>query len=332
MLPYLGEGFGNPNSLHSFGAFAWEGVERARAQVAALLGAEDPRQIIFTSGATESNNWIAHSFATGAVSPFEHSAMREPALHFGYATLGNDKETIHSPREPVDLVSVMWVNNETGTIWEPRDYGMEGAKLHSDITQGLGKLKFSVAGLDYVSFSAHKFYGPKGVGGLYFADEPPPAMFLGGEQEMGHRSGTLNVASIVGLGEAAELAQTRMAEDLLHAQTLRNVLMEGFRGVSDWQLNGGDQTSPYILSISFLGVHGETVVIEADREGFAISSGAACSSRSTEPSHVLQALGVDDRWIRGTVRISFGRCNNVDSSAKLAKTLPLIVEKLRTVK
>lgn len=331
MLPYLGADFGNASSIHAFGMSAHAGVERARERLAGLLGADDPSQIVFTSGATESNNWVLRSFAGGLVSPFEHSAIREPAIHLGYGTLGNTELTLLPPSERVALLSVMSVNNEIGTQWSAAEFRPYAEKLHSDLTQSVGKLPTDLTDLDYASLSAHKFYGPKGVGALYFADEPLPPFFLGGEQENGLRAGTSNVASIVGMGAAAAIAFDESENDRKNAERRREIIVENLQSVSDWQINGGPNASPFILSLSFRGLEGETLVIEADRAGYAISSGAACSSRSTEPSHVLTALGLEPDWRRGTIRISFGRFNEDETAESLAKTLRLSVEKLRTM-
>ncbi len=186
-----------------------------------------------------------------------------------------------------------------------------------------------LAGLAFASFSAHKFYGPKGIGGLYFRDVAPSTLLFGGEQEYGLRGGTLNVAAIVGMGLAAEIAAQEMESNLAFAEELRTVLLEGLSGCADWRTNGGSHVSPYILSLSFLGVEGETIVVETDRAGYAISSGAACSSHSTEPSHVLRALGIEEAWARGTVRISFGRFCSLESARNLASSLRQVVENLR---
>ena len=331
MLPFLGDEFGNASSIHGFGARAMRAVDAARERVAELLGAEDPSQIVFTSGATESNNWVLSGFPTGAVSPFEHSAVREPALRRGFAILPNDGLKIVPPTGAVELVSVMSVNNELGTIWRPQAWKGGARYLHSDITQQAGKLQIDLQGIDFASLSAHKFYGPKGVGALYFAAQPPAPCQLGGEQENGMRAGTLNTFGIVGMGAAARIAFDDCRENFAYAQFLRDVVMEELRSLSDCRVNGGENVSPYILSVSVRGIEGESIVVDLDRAGFAVSAGAACSSRSSEPSHVLTALGIEEEWRRGTVRISFGRFNTADSARDLAKTLLHSAEKIRTM-
>jgi len=365
MLPFLDDAFGNAHSIHAWGLRAHDAVERAREQVARLIGAEDPSQIYFTSGATESNNWVLNAALEVIISPFEHSSMREPAIRRGAIVLENDHLAIKrgswerrhpagsgarpdgddqyssERRHPAGsgarpetrgptLVSVMAVNNEIGTIWYAPDYAHPGDLVHSDITQAAGKIPITVEGLDFASFSAHKFYGPKGIGALYAKDGTPEPLILGGEQEHGARGGTLNVPAIIGMGAAAEIAADEQEQDFERATLLRAVVLDGLNGLSDYQVNGGVHVSPFILSISFRRLEGETVVLELDRAGFAISAGAACSSRSTEPSHVLTALRIEPEWLRGTIRISFGRFNSAEAAANLAQNLQTILEKLRT--
>ena len=331
MLPYFGEDFGNAHSIHSFGRKARAAVEHAREQVAQLLGAEDPSQILFTSGATESNNQVLSAFQNGCMGPFEHSAVREPGIRRGLSTLNNNGLEVLPPAEPVELISQMLINNEIGTIWDPTLLRASCEYLHSDITQALGKIPIDLSNISFASFSAHKFYGPKGVGGLYSEALPLHSFILGGEQEYGYRGGTLNVPGIVGMGAAAEIAIDEQAGDFDHASTLRELCLSELEGFTDWQVNGGPTVSPFILSLSFLGVEGESIVIELDRMGFAVSSGAACSSQSQEPSHVLTALNMSEAWLRGTVRVSFGRGCSLDSTAVLSKSLRLAVEKLRSM-
>lgn len=334
-LPFLGDACGNAHSIHSFGTRAKAAIEKARESVANLIGAENPDEVVFTSGATESNNWVLRNFETGAISPFEHSSVREPAQALGFTILENGGHSVLKPKAPAGLVSVMRVNNEIGTIFEPSDSVVPGSQVHSDITQALGKIEMNVQSLvlDYASFSSHKYYGPKGVGGLYVRDgrvlEP---ILLGGEQEEGRRSGTLNVPGIVGFGEASNIAIDALGEDRALANDLRNIVLESLTGIVDMRVNGGERVSPFILSVSFRGIEGETLVLELDQAGFAISGGAACSSRSTEPSHVLTALGYEPEWLRGTIRISFGRFNTADSAGSLAKALRRAVGTLRELR
>lgn len=331
MLPWLSDGWGNAHSIHEPGRKAMASVDRARSQVAALLSCE-PEEIYFTSGATEANNWVLKGFSGGDVSPFEHSSVYEPGRHLGYGVIPNAGYHLEPGDSHVILRSVMLVNNETGSIFDAAAMRRNAEHLHSDITQGLGKLPIELEGLDFASFSAHKLYGPKGIGGLFARDGmAPPPLLIGGEQERGYRAGTLNVAAIVGFGAACDLARSALQEDLAKVQEMRWAVLDRLHKVSDVQSNGGEIVSPYILSLSFAGVEGETLVIEMDRAGFAISSGAACSSRSTEPSHVLTALGLESHWLRGTVRISFGRFNSLESASDLGENLARTVEKLRRI-
>lgn len=340
MLPYLGDDFGNANSIHSWGASARAAVEAAREQVASLIG-KSPESIIFTSGATEANNWVIGEFATGIISPFEHSSVREPALTKGFmvGTFDGLKPVRDQSARSFDLQSFMLVNNETGTRWDPRTaIGGKASYVHSDITQALGKVTIEGSIADFVTASAHKVYGPKGVGVLATSEAISP-MLQGGEHEYGRRAGTLNVAGIVGFGAACKIAGECLEEDTAKAKACREALLEELRSVSDWQVNGVPDEDlkpcgsvPHILSLSFQGLEGESLVVEADNQGFAISSGAACSSASTEPSHVLMAMGVAPDMIRGSVRISFGRFNTVEAATSLGKVLVRAVDRLRTYK
>ncbi|HWD40676.1 MAG TPA: cysteine desulfurase family protein [Fimbriimonas sp.] len=327
MLPFFKDDFGNANSIHSFGRQAMGAVDLARQRVADLIEAEDPSQIFFTSGATEANNWLLRGFKDIAISPYEHSSLFEAAKHLGKRVLTPDFKSIGNP----EVLSVMTVNNETGQVWDVREWSGQAAAIHADATQALGKIPFSVAGLDYASFSAHKLYGPKGIGALYAKENPPEPFLLGGEQESGYRAGTLNVPGIVGFGAAAAIALDEREQNEQMAASLRAELLDKLAPISEKNVIGGAKTSPFILSISFAGVEGESLVVELDRAGYAVSSGAACSSRSTEPSHVLLAMGLEEIWVRGTVRISFGRMNTFESVNGLARTLTQSVEKLRTM-
>jgi cysteine desulfurase len=324
------EGFGNAHSIHSAGRDAHRCAEAARAEVAALLGADDPSQIVFTSGATEANNWVISQFESIAISPFEHSSVREPALHRGAVVIGNDGYRLDPIGDRVGLLAVMGVNNETGAILEPPPKG--SAFLHRDLTQSVGKAPPTLEAVDSATCSAHKFGGPQGVGALYLRDPSSIApMLRGGGQEQGLRAGTLNVAGIVGMGLAARLAREEWEARREHAVALREAVLDEIEGVGDWVSASlaASSASPFILSLSFAGLEGETLVIELDARGFAISSGAACSSGSVEPSHVLMALGYDEKLARGTVRLSFGPRNTVEAAAALGRALAETVERLR---
>lgn len=328
MLPFFDSLWGNASSIHSAGRAASQAVELARQRVAELIGADDPSEIVFTSGATESNNWVLNRFR-GFVSPFEHSSIREPAQLLGFEVLQNDAWAVHPPNQ-AEFASIMTVNNETGAKIDIGSVRSNVRTLHSDITQAVGKVDFDLTQMDLASFSSHKIWGPKGVGALYAKEGDFPAPWLvGGGQESGFRAGTLNVPAIVGFGAAAVIASDRAEARTSHARELRETLLARLEKASDWRVNGNEEGSPFILSLSFLGIEGETLVIELDARGFAISSGAACSSGSNEPSAVLSALGYDSSWTRGTIRISFGDDNNSETTTQLAHNLIVAVENLR---
>lgn len=334
MLPFLESDFGNANSMHSMGRHARQAVELARSRVAALVGCA-PDEITFTSGATEANNWVLQTFQSGAVGPIEHSSVYGPALAMGFSFLSNFGYEIEPPSEEVDLVSLMLVNNETGAVLDlpPLPTSQEARpKVHRDITQALGKVDFDANSMDLASMSSHKLYGPKGVGALYVknAEQMEPLIY-GGEQERGLRSGTLNVPGIVGFGAACALAVDKMAERRAHAESLRATMLEILKKVPDWRENRHISNSPFVLSVSFLGIEGESLVVQSDLKGFAISSGPACSSGSNEPSRILTALGFEPEWVRGTVRISFSQWNSVASTEALGRVLSESVTKLRAL-
>lgn len=321
MLPYLHDLPGNAHSIHAFGQTARDAVERAREQVANALGAESPHQIFFTSGATESNNWVLRSISDMRVSRLEHSSLRAIAMALGRGFLENDGYQVH-----VDGPSaIMAVNNETGGILECSDSG----ELHVDATQAIGKVPWQVGDCTWAALSGHKFGGPKGVGVLYARDGFIEPLIYGGGQEQGLRGGTLNVPGIVGLGAAIEVAGERREERASRASYLRGMVLECISRCSDFIVHEGGQQSPFILSIGFAGVLGEALVVEMDRLGLAISSGAACSSASQELSSVLAALGVPETFNRGTVRISFGDTNSPESAKELGVQLAQTVEKVR---
>lgn len=330
MLPYLGDEFGNANSPHGWGSRARAAVERARQRVAEALGADDPSQVLFTSGSTESNNWVLRAFDGGLVGPFEHESVRAPAEDLGFTVLDNEGWDVKPASS--GFISHMLVNNETGMHFDLSPLRANCRCLHSDITQAVGKVAEPLNSLDLASLSSHKVNGPKGVGALFVRDpaSTPTPLLLGGEHEFGARAGTLNVAGIVGFGLACSLAEEHRAATWQHALTMRELVTETLGEVQDGEIHR--MGVPHILAVSFLGLEGETVVLEMDARGYGIGSGAACSTGSTEPSHVLTALGIEPDWIRGTVRISFGRYNSKESSAALAANLVDVITRLRRLR
>lgn len=318
------EEIGNPHSIHALGRAAHVVIESARSKVAALVGCS-PEQIVFTSGATESNLWFCAMEGSLAASTWEHSSMREGVRRA--------EGTFFDPAQPAptaDRLSCILVSNETGDMTDPSALSTT-AVLHTDATQALGKIPVKFESVDFASFSAHKLYGPKGIGAMYVRDGHAEPWFIGGGQEEGRRSGTANVAGIVGFGVAAELALHHLGHDFDHAQQLLSVLMTeldlpGVRPVR------GKDASPYIVALTIDGVAGQSLVEEMDLRGFAISAGAACSSQSTAPSPVLLAMGMSEDEARSTVRISFGRENTEESTRDLAAHLTRAIQNLKSLK
>jgi cysteine desulfurase len=365
MLPYFTETFGNPGSRnHSFGWAAEEGVERARQQVADLLGA-DRKEVIFTSGATESNNLAikgaASMYARGPAgtekrghiitAQHEHKAVLDPCKRLQkegfdvtYLAPGKDglitaKMIEAAMREDTILVTIMWANNELGTINEIPEIGKlchdRGVVFHTDATQWVGKMPTDVTkdNVDLLSMSGHKIYGPKGVGALYVRRRKPrvrlTAFQEGGGQERGFRSGTLNVPGIVGLGKACELCAAEMDDERERLLALRQKIERGITGQLDTvQVNGhADKRLPNITNISFGFVEGESMMM-AIKE-IAVSSGSACTSASLEPSYVLKALGIGDDLAHSSLRLSLGRFTTEAEVDYAIEKIVLAVNKLR---
>lgn len=335
MLPYLSGPYGNPSSLHRFGRAARDGVERARAQVAALLGAQ-PQEVIWTSGGTEANNLALKGLCWGRprgrvlYGATEHPAVMEAAESlkaegWDVATVPVDANgLINGPRfaaqcaeSPLRLVSLMRANNETGVVQDTmqaaKPVHAAGGWLHVDATQAAGKMPLSLAGTgaDLLTLSSHKLYGPKGVGALVVkAEVDLGALLHGGAQERGLRGGTENLPAIVGFGAAAELAAAELAARMAHTAALHQQLESGLRAMPGVTIFGREaarltNTTQFALA----GWDGEALLMHLDRKGFAVSSGSACASGSGEPSHVLLAMGVDATTAKGAVRVSFGKGN-----------------------
>ena len=342
MLPYLTGPYGNPSSLHRFGRAARDGVERARAQVAALVGAY-PQQVIWTSGGTEADNLaikgLCRSAAAGQPSRrVLYGATEHPAVMEAAESLAAEGWTVEkiavTPEGLIDwplftaqcaagrvrLASVMAANNETGVIQDTMRAAAlvhaAGGWLHVDATQAAGKLPLSMvdAGADLMTVSSHKIYGPKGVGALIVKAEVDLGPQLhGGAQERGLRGGTENLPAIVGFGAAAELAMLELDERAAHVQTLQAQLEAGLRAMPAVHLFGAAAPRlPNTSQFALAGWEGEALLMHLDRKGFAVSSGSACASGSGEPSHVLLAMGVDETTAKGAIRVSFGKGNTSD--------------------
>ncbi|HLO98918.1 MAG TPA: cysteine desulfurase family protein [Fimbriimonas sp.] len=333
MVPYFTEFPGNAATIHHYGQKARAALDLARTRVANLIGADDPMQLTFLSGSSEGNNWVLSNYRNKrvAVSPYEHSSIIKIAKRDGYTILPPFEECLP---ENFDIVGLMSVNNEVGTIFDTELIRKRTVSkdLLVDITQSCGKLPFDVAEIDYVTASAHKFYAPKGVGFVYQKDVNLIPYMLGGGQEFGRRGSTANVPGIVALGAAAQIAMDEMEDRIAHATHLKNVFLEEIKDIPDHKINGPGQKSPYICNVSFRGITGETLLVELDQAGFCCSAGAACSSTSNEPSSVLLALGLTPEWMKGTIRVSFGMFNTPEATQILGKTIKSIVERLRSLK
>jgi cysteine desulfurase len=359
MLPYFGERFGNPASkTHRFGWEADEAVESAREQLAALIGAE-AKELIWTSGATESNNLAIQSVARCYRGQGNHvitTAIEHKSVLYTCKRLAEQGlQTTVLPVQPdglVDLerlraaltdqtilVSVMAANNEVGVLQPLEEIAalahQRGALLHTDAAQACGKIPLQVRrmGIDLLSFTAHKVYGPKGVGALYARRRGQPVeltpLLEGGGHERGLRSGTLNVPGIVGAGVAAELAQKEMAEETRRLQALRERLRAKlFDQLPDLKLNGHpERRLPGNLSLSFAGVEGEALLMGL--HDVALSSGSACTSANPTPSHVLKALGLSDAQAHATLRFGLGRWSTAEQVDYAAERTIEVVRRLR---
>jgi cysteine desulfurase len=360
MLPYLKGDFGNPSSVYASGRQAKKGLEDAREQVAKAVGAQ-PREVIFTAGGTEADNLALRGVAGSAgaskhvvTSAIEHHAV----LHtcewlekegFEVTTLPVDGQGMieadsleRAIRPDTALVSIMWVNNEVGTIQDVLRAAeitkeRSGAVFHTDAVQALGKvhLDLSATVIDLASFSAHKVGGPKGVGCLVSRGSVRlDPQLLGGGQERGLRSGTPNVAGIVGFGKAAEIAASKVDESAERLEKLRDRLQEGILASIDGvSVNGeGAPRVPGILNVIIDGVEGEALLLMLDEKGIEASSGSACTSGSLDPSHVLTAMGVPTEKALGSLRLSFGSDSTDADVDEVLRVLPPVIERLRSVR
>jgi cysteine desulfurase len=323
---------GNPSSTHQFGRAARAQLDRAREQVAALVGAH-PSQVVFTSGGTEANNLALHAVTAGrstgriAVSAIEHPSVLEAARALQKSGWRLDlieadsdcritPEALQKELKPdTRLVSVMMANNETGAVQPIAGLAARtreaGVLLHTDAVQAAGKIPvdFEASGVQMMTLSAHKLYGPKGAGALIVdkSVELEP-MFYGGGQERGLRAGTENIAAIVGFGVAAELAAGVLTDESGRQRQLRDHLQAGLKRHAQVTVFAEQaQRLPNTLQFAIAGVEGETLLMQLDKAGIAVSSGSACASGKSEPSHVLLAMGVEPALARGAVRVSLGR-------------------------
>ena len=353
MLPYLHEQFGNASSRHEFGTVARHAVDRAREQVAALIGVQ-PAQVIFTSGGTEANNLLIKGAASClmpsqiAVSAIEHPCVAQPAQELARAGWKPRKLAVTRDgavdladveaalREPTGLVSVMLANNETGVIQDVAAVAgrarAAGALMHTDAVQALGKIAvdFNALNVHAMTLSAHKIYGPKGAGALVVDKRLDlRSLVSGGGQERALRGGTENVPAIVGFGAACDLAAGRMNELGPRLAAMRERLERGLKAMGGVIFGDKAPRIPNTSFFAFQGIHGEALVIELDKAGYAVGSGAACSSTSTEPPATLLAMGVAPELARGAVRVSFGAGNTMQQVDEFLGALAGVVQRLR---
>jgi len=358
MLPYFGEIYGNASSIHGFGRAARVAVNDARALVAGLLGAASIEEIIFTAGGTEADNLAikgaAHALKSKGnhiiTSAIEHQAVLNTCKflekegykvsyigvdEYGIIKLDELKEAI---TDKTILITVMHANNEVGTIEPIEEIGKmakeRGIYFHTDAVQTVGKLPIDLKkmNIDLLSMSGHKLYGPKGIGALYIrkGTKITPQM-LGGHHEMGKRAGTENVPGIVGLGKACEIAGKELEAEGEKLTGLRDYFYKGMTAkMEDVRLNGHpEKRLPNTLNVGFKYLEGESIILNLDMEGVGVSTGSACTSGSLEPSHVLNAMGVDAAEIQGSVRFSLGRDNTKEDVDYALSVLPPIIKRLR---
>ena len=331
MLIYLKENYGNASSLHSLGRKSRQAIEHAREQVAKSINAE-PNQIFFTSGSTESNNWIISNFNHVLCSKVEHhSILNNPKCT--PITFDNLANTIHKQRP--DLVTCMYVNNEIGAIYNIKEMAeishKMGIPFHTDAVQAYSHIPIDVVNLniDSLVLSGHKFHA-YGSGIVYLKNPDKFKPFLyGGGQEKGLRSGTENVASIVGIAKAMELYNYNEETDTKIENMREHLKAFIINNIPDVRINETFHRVNNILNVSFKGVEGESLMLMLDRAGICVSSGSACNSGSLEPSHVLKDMGVPDDYIYGTIRFSFSEYNTLDEIIETEKVLKETVEKLR---
>ena len=358
MLPFFHDHWGNPSSMHAFGGNVKKHIDKARDQVAALIGADHPSEIIFTSCGSESNNMAIRGTvdAMGGhphiiTTRVEHAAVLGPCHHLedrsyrlttlevdakGHLDLDQVREAAKSGNKTV--ASIMWANNETGVIFPVPEIGAlikeAGGLFHTDAVQIVGKLPISVNELpvDLMSISGHKLHAPKGIGVLYVRRGTKiTPQIMGGHQERGRRAGTENVPYIVGFGKACELAMERMEQDAANERKLRDRLESGIMETCKGARINGDVAHrlPNTTNISFEYVEGEAILLMLDDVGICASTGSACASGSLEPSHVLRAMDVPRSMLHGSIRFSLSRYNTEEDVDYVLQQLPVIINRLR---
>ena len=362
MMPYFGEVFGNPSSVYSFSRKSRAAIEKARSQVASALNA-DPSEIYFTGSGTEADNWALKGTLERAKSKgknhlittsIEHHAILHSAefleayegVDVTYLPVDSEgRVSVDDVRNAITdktaLVSIMFANNEVGTIEPVAEIGAlcreRKIPFHTDAVQAAAHLDIDVKAMniDMLSMSAHKMYGPKGVGALYLRKGVYPENFIhGGAQEHKHRASTENIAGIVGFGEAMEILKGRLQEDKAINSARRDRLIAGIlERIPHAKLNGaqGEERLPNNVNFSFIGVEGETLLLDLDAKGISASTGSACSSESLDPSHVLLALGLKHEMAHGSLRFTIGRLTTDEHIDYLLEVLPEIVARRRAM-
>jgi len=356
MMPFFDDLWGNPSSIHTFGGQVKKDMDKAREQVAALIGA-DPSEIVFTSCGSESDNMAVRGAVEAAggyphvvTTRVEHPAVLTVCRYLGdlgrrLTELPVDSEgrldleelrsSIHSD---ADVVSIMWANNETGVMFPMDEIAQivkeAGCVLHTDAVQVVGKLPVNVkkTPVDMLSISGHKLHAPKGVAALYVRKGTKVnPLILGGHQEGGKRAGTENVPYIVGLGRACELAAEHMDEEMVRVKAMRDRLEEGIlASCPDVRVNGDrEHRLPNTLNVGFEFIEGEAILLMLDEVGIAASSGSACTSGSLEPSHVMRAMGIPFTAAHGSIRFSLSRYSTDEDVSYTLEHIPRIVERLR---
>ncbi len=370
MCDFMGKKFGNPSSLHSFGRDARREVEKARSKCIDFIGADNPSEIIFNSGGTESDNLVLEGIINGTkekiphiiTTSIEHKAVLEKLKDlegqglvkatylrvdkYGQISIDTLKKEI---KENTVLVSIMYANNEIGTVQPIREVGkfleklnkkrkkegMPRIYLHTDAVQAFAYLPCNVKYLhvDLMSISSHKIYGPKGVGFLYVKENTPlKHNIVGGAQEFKKRAGTENTTSIIGLSKAIELLEFEQKEDDKKIKNLRNKLIEGVAKIPNVYLTGHPKERlPNLASFIFQGIEGESILINLDLEGVAVSTGSACTSGTLAMSHVLSACEYNPQEAQGNIRFSLGRFTTEEEINRVLEVLPSIISKLRNI-
>jgi cysteine desulfurase len=356
MRPFFTELYGNPSSIHRFGSQVGTKIGAARAQVAALIGAADPVEVIFTSCGTEGDNAairgmlearpgkrhivttrVEHPAVLGLCQHLEKKGIRVTWLGVNRQGLLDLDELRAALTDDTAVVSIMYANNETGVMFPIDKISQivkeKGIPLHVDAVQAAGKIPLKVkdAGIDLLTISAHKFHGPKGVGALFVRRGIAfPPFMIGGHQERGRRAGTENVSSIIGMGKAAEVALQSLKPDAERMSRLRARLEESLLGsCAEARVNGDRQERlPNTSNISFKYLEGESVLVLLDQHGICASTGSACTAGSSEPSHVLRAMDVPAEWLQGAVRFSLSRFTTEEEVDYVNQTVPSIVKRL----